>query len=330
MSEIDLLWLALAGFVVLVVWKGVLIVPQQQAWIVENLGKYDRNLLPGLHVLIPFIEKVSYKHSLKEEAIDVQEQTAITKDNVTLRIDGVLYLKVVDPVAASYGVVNPHYAVSQLAQTSMRSEIGKISLDKTFEEREMLNTHIVNAINQAASAWGIQCLRYEIKDIQPPQTVLQAMELQVAAERRKRAEILDSEGKRQSQINIAEGEKQEVVLASEAAKTDQINRAQGEAQAITTVADATAQSIRAVAAAMQDTGGSDAVALKVAEQYIDAFKQLAKHSNTVLLPANAGDTGSMVAQALAVFDGIRGTTRATRSTGPWEGGGSTPTKGKKA
>lgn len=298
-------WLAIAFVVALVIWKGIKIVPQQQAWIVEKLGKFDRKLEPGLNFLIPMIESVSYKHTLKEQAVDIAEQTAITKDNVTLLIDGILYVRVIDPVAASYGVADPYYAVSQLAQTTMRSEIGKMALDKTFEERELLNTNIVMAINEAAANWGIQCMRYEIKDIVPPKTVLQAMELQVAAERQKRASILDSEGKRQAVINVAEGDKQEVVLASEAAKIGQINRAEGEAEAIKAVAMATAEGIERVAEAIRKEGGSDAVALRVAGQYIEAFANLARESTTMLLPSQAGDAGAMVAQALSVYQVIK-------------------------
>jgi regulator of protease activity HflC (stomatin/prohibitin superfamily) len=217
----------------------------------------------------------------------------------------VLYVRIIDPIAASYGVNDPYYAVIQLAQTTMRSELGKMTLDKTFEEREAMNANIVIAINEAAVNWGIQCMRYEIKDISPPQTVLQAMELQMAAERRKRAEILDSEGKRQSQINVAEGNKQEIVLRSEAALTDQVNRAKGEAEAVTLVAEATAKGISVVAKSIAENGGEQAVALKVAEQYIEAFKQLAKEGNTIIVPANANDTGGMVAQAMSIFDTIK-------------------------
>lgn len=303
---------------VIVVFMGVKTVPQQQAWIVESLGKFDRKLEPGLNILIPFFQKVAYKHSLKEMAIDVPEQAGITADNVTLALDGVLYMRIMDPVAASYGVADPFYAVSQLAQTTMRAEIGKLTLDKTFEERETLNANIVSAINSAASNWGIQCMRYEIKNITPPSSVLKAMELQVAADRQKRALILESEGKRQSQINIAEGKKQEVVLQSEAALTDQVNRAKGEAEAILAVAEATAKGIELVAKSILQSGGAEAVSLKVAEQYVDAFKQLAKESTTLLLPANASDAGSMVAQALTVYDSIRNKTVAGDSKGPWE------------
>ncbi len=311
--------LALAAIIMILIIMGVKTVPQQQAWIVESLGKFDSKLEPGLNLLIPFYQKVAYKHSLKEMAVDVPEQAGITRDNVTLNLDGVLYVRIVDPIAASYGVSDPIYAVQLLAQTTMRSEIGKLTLDKTFEERETLNANIVTSINQAAQSWGIQCMRYEIKNITPPTSVLKAMELQVAADRQKRALILESEGKRQSQINIAEGKKQEVVLESEAGMTDQINRAKGEAEAILAVADATAKGIEMVANSITKSGGSEAVSLKVAEQYVDAFKQLAQKSTTVLLPANASDAGSMVAQALTVFDSIRarGNTQVAAAS-PWD------------
>lgn len=305
------------GFIaLLVIWKGVKIVPQQSAWIIEKLGRFDRKLEPGLNLLVPFIERVAYRHSLKEYAFDVQEQTAITRDNVTLLMDGVIYVRIIDPIQASYGVSDPVYAVTQLAQTTMRSEIGKLTLDESFEERERLNANIVTAINQASQTWGIQCMRYEIKNITPPSTVLKAMELQVAAERQKRAEILQSEGQRQSKINVAEGDKQEIVLESEAAMTDQINRARGEAEAIREVAQATAQGIELVAASIQKAGGEQAVALKVAQQYVDAFGKLAKESNTILLPANTGDAGAMVAQALGVFNSIQHGGDSGGS-GPW-------------
>lgn len=314
--------LAVAAVVMIIVIMGVKTVPQQQAWIVESLGKFDSKLEPGLNILIPFYQKVAYKHSLKEMAVDVPEQAGITRDNVTLALDGVLYIRIVDPVAASYGVSEPIYAVQLLAQTTMRSEIGKLTLDKTFEERETLNANIVTAINQAAQTWGIQCMRYEIKNITPPSSVLKAMELQVAADRQKRALILESEGKRQSQINIAEGKKQEIVLQSEGALTDQVNRAKGEAEAILAVAQATAKGIEVVAAAISKQGGSEAMALRVAEQYVGAFRELAQESTTVLLPANAGDAGSMVAQALSVFDAIKNKNAsspapASGGKGPW-------------
>lgn len=287
------------------VFLGVKIVPQQQIWILERLGKFNRQLEAGMHLIIPFIDKIAYKHTMKERPIEVMEQTAITKDNVTLRIDGILYVRIINPKDASYGVENPYFAVTQLAQTTMRSAIGKISLDKTFEERESLNTQIVLNINDAALNWGIQCMRYEIKDINPPQNVLKAMELQVAAERQKRAEILESEGKQQAQINRAEAAKRETVLHSEGSMIDQTNRAKGQAEAILLVAQATAKSIESVANAIKISGGKDAVSLKIAEQYVDAFKELAKKSNTLIIPSNANDAGSMIAQALSIFNKIK-------------------------
>jgi regulator of protease activity HflC (stomatin/prohibitin superfamily) len=303
--DISGVFLAVTFIVFIFAWSGIKLVPQQMIWVVERLGRYNESLEAGLHFIIPFVDKIAYRHSLKENAVDIPSQSAITKDNVTLVLDGILYLKITDPKQASYGVRDPLYAISQLAQTTMRSELGKITLDKTFEEREILNINIVQSINEASSVWGIQCLRYEIKDITPPANVRTAMELQVAAERQKRAEVLESEGKRQSQINIAEGIKQEVVLKSEAAMTDQINRAKGEAEAILSVAKATAAGIEMVAVAIDKVGGEKAVALKLAEQYIEAFSNLAKESNTILLPAQTGDAGSMVAQALSVFNAIQ-------------------------
>jgi regulator of protease activity HflC (stomatin/prohibitin superfamily) len=315
-------FIAIGIVVLLIIFNGAKTVPQQQAWIVENLGKFDRKLEPGLNIIIPFIQRVAYKHSLKETAVDVPEQAGITRDNVTLALDGVLYVRIIDPVAASYGVSDPIYAVQLLAQTTMRSEIGKLTLDKTFEERETLNANIVSAINQAAQSWGIQCMRYEIKNITPPNSVLKAMELQMAADRQKRATILESEGKRQSQINVAEGKKQEIVLQSEAAQIEQVNRARGEAEAILAVAEANAKGISMIAESIQRAGGSEAVSFKIAEQYVAAFNQLAKTTNTVLMPANPGDAGSMVAQALTVFDAIKNKTAPEvqgPAKGPWSG-----------
>ena len=304
----DVLLLSISALVIIALIFMIKIVPQQQAWVLENLGKYDKILEPGLNVIIPIIQKVAYKHTLKEQAMDVHAQTAISNDNVTLLIDGVLYVKIVDAVAASYGVENPYYAITQLAQTTMRSEIGKLKLDKTFEERETLNHAIVTSINEAATNWGIQCMRYEIKDIQPPTTILEAMELQVAAERQKRARIMESEGHRQSQINVAEGEKAQVVLNSEAAYTDQVNRAKGEAEAILLVADATAKGISIVASAIKQDGGQDAVSLKVAQQYVEAFGKLAKDSNTILLPADLSSPSSVIAQAMTIFNNVKEST----------------------
>lgn len=312
-------FIAIGIVVLLVIFNGAKTVPQQQAWIVENLGKFDRKLEPGLNIIIPFIQRVAYKHSLKEMAVDVPEQAGITRDNVTLALDGVLYVRIIDPVAASYGVSDPIYAVQLLAQTTMRSEIGKLTLDKTFEERETLNANIVSAINQAAQSWGIQCMRYEIKNITPPNSVLKAMELQMAADRQKRATILESEGKRQSQINVAEGKKQEIVLQSEASQIEQVNRARGEAEAILAVAEANAKGISMIAESILRGGGSEAVSFKIAEQYVAAFNQLAKTTNTVLMPANPSDAGGMVAQALTVFDSIRNN-RTSHAAGPQEPG----------
>lgn len=292
-------------FIIILVVQMVKIVPQQEAWVIEKLGRFDKVLEPGLNILIPMIERVAYKHTLKEQAIDVNAQTAISNDNVTLLIDGVLYVKIIDAKAASYGVNNPYYAITQLAQTTMRSEIGKLALDKTFEERDTLNAAIVTAINQAAQNWGIQCMRYEIKDIQPPQTILRAMELQVAAERQKRADILESEGRKQSKINNAEAEKSEIVLSSEASYIDQVNRARGEAEAIELVANANAKGIEIIAQAIKQNGGNDAVALKIAESYISAFGKIAQESNTIIVPSNLGDPSSTIAQAMTIFENIK-------------------------
>lgn len=288
-----------------VIMKAVKIVPQQQVWIAERLGKYHKNLIAGFNIIIPFIDRVSYQHSLKESAMDIHAQSAITKDNVTLTLDGILYTKVLDAKQASYGVENPAYAITQLAQTTMRSEIGKLTMDTTFSERESLNIQIVQSINEAAIAWGVQCMRYEIKDITPSLSVLKAMEKQVTAEREKRAEILESEAYRQAEINKAEGQKQQVVLASEAAMTDQINRAKGEAEAVLVVAQANADGIEFVAKALEKDNAVDAMSLKVAEKYIAAFSKLAKENNTILLPANTGDVSSMVAQAMSVIKELK-------------------------
>jgi len=297
--------LSISIFTIVVMVTSIKIVPQQEAWITEKLGRFDSVLKPGMNFVIPFVQKVAYTHSLKEEAIDVTAQTAISNDNVSLSIDGVLYVKIIDPKAASYGVNDPYYAIIQLAQTTMRSEIGKLKLNKTFEERESLNNSIVTTMNQAASNWGIQCMRYEIKDIQPPKSILQAMELEVAADRQKRATILESEGQRQSQINIAEGEKEKTVLGSEASYRDQVNRAKGEAEAILSVAEATSKSISILAKSIQSKGGNEAVSLRIAEQYIEAFSKLAKESNTILLPSNIENPSNFIAQATTVFNKLK-------------------------
>lgn len=281
-------------------------VPQQEAWIIERFGKFNRILEPGLAILLPVIDDIKYVQSLKEIAIEIPSQSAITLDNVTLHLDGVLYLRVVDPFKASYGVEDPEYAVTQLAQTTMRSELGKISLDHVFQERERLNHNIVEAINHAAEVWGIRCLRYEIRDIQLPNTVVEAMQMQVEAERMKRAAVLKSEGEREAAINVAEGKKQSQILASEARKMEQINIATGEANAIVAKATARAEGIEKVSLALQQQLGERAATLNVAEQYVNAFSNLAKTNNTVVLPANVGDAGSMVAQALAVYGQVTG------------------------
>ncbi|XP_065262249.1 stomatin-like protein 2, mitochondrial [Emys orbicularis] len=282
----------------------VLFVPQQEAWVVERMGRFHRILEPGLNFLIPLLDRIRYVQSLKEIVINVPEQSAVTLDNVTLQIDGVLYLRIMDPYKASYGVEDPEYAVTQLAQTTMRSELGKISLDKVFRERESLNACIVDAINQASDCWGIRCLRYEIKDIHVPPRVKESMQMQVEAERRKRATVLESEGTRESEINVAEGRKQAQILASEAEKAEQINKAAGEANAMLAKAKAKAEAIRLLADALTQQNGNAAASLAVAEQYVSAFSKLAKDSNTILLPSNTGDVTSMVTQALGIYGAL--------------------------
>lgn len=278
-------------------------VPQQTAWVVERMGKFNRILEPGLAVLMPFIDRIAYVKSLKEAAIEIPSQSAITADNVTLDLDGVLYTRVFDAYKASYGVEDAEYAISQLAQTTMRSEIGQLSLDHVLKERAALNTNITAAINDAAEAWGVTCLRYEIRDIHAPGPVVEAMHRQVTAERSKRAEILESEGQRQSAINIAEGRKQSVILASEALRAERINEADGEAQAILLKARATAEGIDAVADSITkgEAGAQGAMSLSVAEKYVDAFGKLARESTAVVVPGNVGDIGGMIATGLSVY-----------------------------
>ncbi|KAL7664546.1 Band 7 domain-containing protein [[Candida] zeylanoides] len=280
-------------------------VPQQTAWIVERMGKFHRILEPGVAFLIPVLDKITYVQSLKETAIEIPSQNAITSDNVSLELDGILYIKVMDAYKASYGVEDFQFAVSQLAQTTMRSEIGALTLDLVLRERQQLNLNINRAINDAARDWGVECLRYEIRDIHPPQNVLDAMHRQVSAERSKRAEILESEGTRQSRINIAEGEKQSVILQSEAQRQQQVNAAQGESESILLKARATAEGLRQVAAAIEETpGGQRAVSLQVASEYVKEFGKLAKESNTVVIPQNLGDMGNWMASGLSIYDNL--------------------------
>jgi len=283
--------------VVILIARTAIVVPQQSAYVVENLGKYSRTISAGFHILIPFVEKVAYRHSLKERAIDIAEQICITKDNVQVGVDGVLYLKVLDPRLTSYGISDYLFAITQLAQTTLRSEVGKIDLDRSFEERGAINVAVVTELDKASEPWGVKVLRYEIKNINPPTDVLQAMEKQMRAEREKRAIILASEGERDAKINQAEGQKQRVIKESEASKQQQINEAEGEAEAILAVATATAESLRRVAQALREEGGGKAMELRIAERYLEQFGHLAKSGNTIVLPANVSDIGSMIALA---------------------------------
>ncbi len=294
-------FLVLAALALFVISRTAIVVPQQSAYVVERLGRYRATLEAGFHILIPFLDVVRYRHSLKESAMDIPEQVCITKDNVQVHVDGVLYLKVMDPERASYGVADYLFAISQLAQTTLRSEIGKIELDRTFEERMHINAQVVAELDKATEPWGIKVLRYEIKNITPPQDVLAAMEKQMRAEREKRAVILTSEGQRDAAINNAEGEKQQVIKASEATKQQQINEAEGQAAAILAVAEATAEGIRKVADAIRTPGGFEAVQLRVAEQYIGQFGAIAKQSTTLVLPTNAADVGGLIALAMSVI-----------------------------
>jgi regulator of protease activity HflC (stomatin/prohibitin superfamily) len=293
--------LVLAIVVIIVLAKTAVVVPQQSAYIVERLGKYGGTLGAGFHVLLPFLDVIRYRHSLKEIAIDIPEQVCITRDNVQVAVDGVLYLKVLNPERASYGISDYLFAISQLAQTTLRSEVGKIELDRTFEERTNINLSVVSELDKASEPWGVKVLRYEIKNITPPKDILAAMEKQMRAEREKRATVLTSEGIRDSAINTAEGEKQQVIKASEAKRQQQINEAEGQAQAILSIASATSEGIRRVAEAIQAPGGYQAVQLRVAEQYITQFGNLAKEGNSLVLPVNLSDVGSMISLAMNVI-----------------------------
>ena len=286
--------------VLVVIGKIAIVVPQQNAYVVEYLGKYRKTMQAGFHILIPFVERIAYRHNLKERAVDIPEQICITRDNVQVGVDGVLYMKVLDAQRASYGIGDFIFAISQLAQTTLRSEIGKIVLDRTFEERGTINASVVMELDKASDPWGVKVLRYEIKNINPPQDVLSAMEKQMRAEREKRAVILTSEGERDAKINEAEGGKQQVIKESEASKQQKINEAEGEAEAILTVATATAEGLRRVADALQTTGGDRAMQLRIAEQYIEEFGRLAKTGNTFVVPANLSDIASMIALATGI------------------------------
>ena len=302
MTEGLIVALVLFVLVVIVIAKTAVVVPQQSAYVVERLGKYRTTLGAGFYVLLPFFDRIRYRHSLKEMAVDIPEQVCITRDNVQVHVDGVLYLKVMNPQRASYGVAEYLFAISQLAQTTLRSEVGKIDLDRTFEERTHINTQVVNELDKASEPWGIKVLRYEIKNISPPRDVLAAMEKQMRAEREKRATILTSEGERDAAINAAEGQKQQVIKASEARKQQQINEAEGAAAAILALANATAVGIRRVAESIQLPGGPEAVQLRVAEEYIEKFGELAKSTNSMILPANVADIGAMIATAMSVIN----------------------------
>jgi regulator of protease activity HflC (stomatin/prohibitin superfamily) len=293
--------LVLALFVLFVVYRTAVVVPQQSAYVVERLGRYHATLNAGFHLLFPFIDVIRYRHSLKETAWDIAAQVCITRDNVQVGVDGILYLKVLNPERASYGISDYLFAITQLAQTTLRSEVGKIDLDRTFEERGTINTQVVSELDKASEAWGVKVLRYEIKNITPPQDVLAAMEKQMRAEREKRAVILTSEGQRDAAINNAEGAKQQVIKASEASRQQQINEAEGQAQAILAVATATAEGIRRVADAIRTDGGMEAVQLRVAEQYVEQFGNLAKNTTSVIVPASVSDMAGMIAAAMKVF-----------------------------
>jgi len=291
--------------VLVFLFRAIKVVPQQSAYVVERLGRYHSTLAPGLNILIPFVDRIAYRHDLKEVPLDVPSQICITKDNTQLKVDGILYFQVTDPQRASYGSSNYIMAITQLAQTTLRSVIGKMELDKTFEERNEINQAVVSALDEAAFSWGVKVLRYEIKDLVPPQEILHAMQAQITAEREKRALIAASEGRKIEQINIATGQREAAIQKSEGEKQAAINQAQGEAEAVRLVASATAEAIGRVAGSIQTPGGIEAVNLKVAEQFVDAFAKLAKENNTLILPANVSDVGSLVASALTVVKSTR-------------------------
>ena len=300
------------AMVVVLIFEGIRVVPQQQAWVVERLGKFHEVLPPGLNVIVPFIDRVAYRHSLKEVPLDIPEQVCITKDNTQLAVDGIIYYQVNDPKLASYGSSDYVLAISQLAQTALRSEVGKMEMDKSFESRDEINHRVVSVLDEAGRTWGIKVLRYEIKSLTPPEAILRSMQAQITAEREKRALIAKSEGQRQQEINIADGAKQAKVLQSEGDKVSQINKAQGEAAAIQLVADANAAAVRVVAAALETGGGLNAANMKVAQLYIEAFSNLAKAGNTLIIPNNLADIAGVVASAMTVMDRTRTGQAASR------------------
>lgn len=295
-------WFLILGVAIVFVVESVRIVPQQNAWVIEKLGKYNVTLEPGLNFINPFFSRVAYRHSLKEVPLDVPEQICITKDNTQLAVDGIIYFQVVDPKLASYGTSDYTLAITQLAQTALRSEVGKMELDKTFESRDEINHKVVSVLDEAGRTWGIKVLRYEIKSLTPPESILRSMQAQITAEREKRALIAKSEGVRQEEINIADGQRQAAILASEGEKQAAINKAQGEAQALTTVAEATASAVRQVAAALESPGGQQAANLKIAEKYVEQFGNLAKAGTTLIVPSNIADVASMLSTAMTVLD----------------------------
>lgn len=301
MEPFVVILIMLIVFVLIMFAKTVLTVPQRSAFIVERLGKYNATLDAGFHILIPFIDKVAYKHTLKEQALDVPPQTCITRDNISVEVDGILYLQVIDPMKASYGINNYQFAATQLSQTTMRSVIGKLELDKTFEERDIINTEIVEAVDKASEPWGVKVTRYEVKNIVPPQSIKDAMEKQMRAEREKRALIAESEGEKQAKINRAEGDKQEAIAKSEGERQKRINEAEGRGQEIERIARATALGIREVAGAINADGGLNAVNVRIAEQFINEFGKLAKTNNTIILPSNLSDISGFIASALSVI-----------------------------
>ena len=301
MPTVAIILLGIAIVIALIIINSIKIVPQKSAFLVERLGKYNGTLKAGFHFIIPFVDKVAYRHTLKEQAIDVDSQSCITRDNIAVEVDGILYLQVIDPQKASYGIDHYRFASTQIAQTTMRSIIGKLELDKTFEERDTINTRIVEAVDVASDPWGVKVTRYEVKNITPPQSINDAMEKQMRAEREKRAVIAESEGQKQAVINRAEGDRQEMIARSEGEKQKRINEAEGKAKEIEFVAMATAQGIREIATAINNEGGSDAVNLRIAEQYLTEFGKLAKENNTMILPSNLADISSVIASATSVF-----------------------------